>query len=132
MSSGGNRYLAVLLVVLISMLIASCSQENGRDRKNPDRTIENKTVLADLTDSIVIELAGIDSMTVFDLLKADHRVVSKLSVQGVYVTGIDGITNTRDHFWLYSVNDIMATVAADRYVTVNSDRVRWHYRKLTR
>ena len=131
MSNGGNCNFNILLIILISFLIISCGQKSGNDGKNPDLTIENKTDQPEPKDSIVIELIGIDSLSVFDLLRADHKVVSKSSIQGIFVTGIDGIDNTRDHFWLYSVNDSMGAVAADRYIIGESDRVRWHYRKLS-
>ena len=131
MSNGGNCNNNIILIILISFLIISCGQKSGNDGKNPDLTIENKTDQPEPKDSIVIELIGIDSLSVFDLLRADHKVVSKSSIQGIFVTGIDGIDNTRDHFWLYSVNDSMGAVAADRYIIGESDRVRWHYRKLS-
>jgi hypothetical protein len=65
-------------------------------------------------DSVVVELAERDSVSVFDLL----------------VKQIDSAKNSASAFWIYSVNDTMPKVAADRLLTRTDDRVKWHLRKM--
>lgn len=84
---------------------------------------------AGMSDSLVIELVGEDSVTAFDLLRKSHRVEYRSTLNGVYVTEIDSIENGNDHFWVYTVNDSTVAVAADDYLTADGDRVQWHLRK---
>ena len=81
-------------------------------------------------DSLIIELTGVDSMTVFQLLKSTHDVDYQSSAQGIFVQAIDSIPNGERTYWMYSVNDSMGQVACDQYMTRTGDRIRWHYRKL--
>ena len=83
-------------------------------------------------DSLVIELAGVDSTTVLDLLERAHEVEVRGTVTGTFVTSIDSVPARDGYFWVYSVNDSMATVACDKYVTGTGDRVKWHYRNMAR
>lgn len=81
-------------------------------------------------DSIVIELAGKDSVSVFDLLKGSHAVCYQSTIGGVFVKQIDSAKNSASAFWIYSVNDTLPKVAADRLLTHTGDRVKWHLRKM--
>jgi hypothetical protein len=81
-------------------------------------------------DSIVIELAGKDSVSVFDLLRGSHAVCFQSTMGGVFVKQIDSVKSSTSAFWIYSVNDSMPKVAADRLLTRTGDRVKWHLRKM--
>jgi hypothetical protein len=83
-------------------------------------------------DSLVIELAGVDSTSVLDLLERAHEVEVRGTVTGTFVTAIDSVPARDGYFWVYSVNDSMAAVACDEYVTTAGDRVKWHYRNMAR
>jgi len=78
---------------------------------------------------MTIELLGADSVSVFDLLVAEHDVDYLSSGTGVFVKAIDSVANNTGYYWLYSVNDSMAQAAADKYLTSDGDRVVWHYRR---
>ena len=80
-------------------------------------------------DSVVIELAGIDSVSAFDLLRRDHEVDYRSTALGVFVTAVDSFETSRTAFWIYTVNDSMLDMAADKAITADGDRVKWHYRK---
>jgi hypothetical protein len=81
-------------------------------------------------DSVVIELAGKDSVSVFELLRGSHAVCFQSTIGGVFVKQIDSAKNSASAFWIYSVNDTMPKVAADRMLTRTGDRVKWHLRKM--
>lgn len=87
-------------------------------------------VEAEKRDSLVIDLAGVDSATVLDLLFSSHRVDYRSTTAGAFVLAIDSVRTSPAYFWLYSVNDSMPPMACDRYVTRRGDRVRLQFRKV--
>ncbi len=112
--------------MLICLLIWGCSSTEDE----PAGDDANFDARAD--DSLIIEMTGVDSLTVFDILVAAHEVDYLTTASGVFVRAIDSIENNNRYFWLFSINDTVVMVAADRYVTSDSDRIRWHYRGITR
>jgi hypothetical protein len=109
------------------ILIVSCGQKEDSTEVT-DNKVAKKIDLADAADSLIFEMVGVDSMTVFDILSQQHEVRHMSSLKGAYVTRIDDIPNEGGYFWMYSVNDEMGQVACDLYTTKNGDRIRWHYR----
>ncbi len=80
-------------------------------------------------DSVTVALSGVDSVSVFDLLKQKHAVDYRSTISGVFVTGIDSVENSQQAYWIYTVNDTAPQVAADKMLTRDGDRVVWHFRK---
>lgn len=126
------RIVAIVWAILLPFLVSSCGTEVDNDTGLRQSDTGDSPALSAPVDSIVIELAGADSRTAFDLLKSNHQVEYKSSVMGVFVTAIDSIENSAGAYWLYSVNDSMPLVACDKYVTKSGDMVKWHFRKATR
>ncbi|UCE24805.1 MAG: DUF4430 domain-containing protein [Candidatus Zixiibacteriota bacterium] len=116
---------ALLLSLLLCLLLSACS--TTKDESAGDDT--NFDARAD--DSLIIEMTGRDSLTVFDILVAAHDVAYLATASGVFVRAIDSIENNNRYFWLFSVNDTVVMEAADKYITSRGDRIRWHYRKIT-
>ena len=127
-----NRFQILTLLLAISSMFVLCSCGSKTEKESDPRQGEagDSTALSPDADSIVIEFAGIDSQTVFDLLKDSHQVEYKPSALGVFVTAIDSIENSAGAYWIYSVNDSVPQVACDKYVTKNGDVVKWHFRKM--
>jgi hypothetical protein len=125
------RYRALsffVVFLLFAMSIASC----GQKEESASIKVETDTIPATGgEDSLTIALTGRDSVTVFDLLVESHQVDYAQSSMGVFIKTIDSVTNSSGVFWLYSINDSMASVAADKYITKDNDRVIWHFRKLS-
>ncbi|MEW6411366.1 MAG: DUF4430 domain-containing protein [Candidatus Zixiibacteriota bacterium] len=121
------RYYLMLVLIAVSIIIG-CGQED-KDGARSDTRDTLGTAAA--TDSIVFEMPGADSVTVFELLRQSHEVQFVQTAAGVFVKSIDSIENSATHFWIYSVDDTVAMVAADDYITSDSDIVRWHYRKMS-
>lgn len=122
--------MALIVAFLLTFLLSSCDSntENESDLKQSEAS--DSTALSPPPDSVVIELAGIDSQTVFDLLKGGHEVEYKSSAMGIFVTAIDSIENSTSAYWIYSVNDSVPQVACDKYITKNGDLVKWHFQKM--
>ena len=102
------------------LLLAGC----GHKKESADKDTE-----VEVKDSLVIELEGVDSVSVFELLKEKHQVEYKSSLQGVFVTAIDSVRAGDGYFWVYTVNDKPAQVACDIYITKNGDKIKWLLRK---
>lgn len=120
--------LAFIIGVLLVFLVACTSEESSRvddDGKAPDTA---QTVV--ISDSLVIEMKGVDSLSVFDILMANHEVDYLSTAAGVFVRAIDSIEGGARLYWVYSVNDSMGETAADRYITNEGDRIKWHFRRI--
>ncbi len=116
----------ILIMLIYALVIVGCTADT-------DRTAQTKAETAEVSDqphdSLVIELTGVDSMSVLDLLEAGYPIEKVESVAGTFVKAINSVENNSSFFWLYSVNDSMGQVASDKYITHDSDRVKWHYRQ---
>ena len=123
----------VRFMILIALLFVACGgdqpvPENDATDTNNTTETTNKT-LAENSDSLTIELTGIDSVSVLDLLLKAHQVDYRSTLSGAFVTAIDAHENGDDYFWIYTVNDTKVSVACDEYITFDGDRVIWHFRK---
>ena len=121
---------ALMLLILSALLLCSCDSKTENESNLRQRQAGDSTALSSPPDSVVIELAGADSQTVFDLLEDGHEVEYKSSVIGIFVTAINSIENSAGAYWIYSVNDSVPQVACDKYVTKNGDVVKWHFRNM--
>jgi hypothetical protein len=69
--------------------------------------------------------------TAFDALK--HAVTSETAVEyemkapSVLITGINGVKQDQDHYWMYFVNEKMPQVGCDYYYPVSGDVVKFRY-----
>lgn len=118
---------AMFLSILV--LLSACSSKRQADRQVSDTTPQTS---GQPEDSLVIELLGVDSLSVLELLQREHDVRYRSTAAGAFVTSIGPATNSAEYFWLFSVNDSFPTVACDRCVISGNDRVRWHFRRVGR
>ncbi len=115
----------MLLIVLLSATLWSCSQKAAVPR---DSSAQNADTMP-IPDSLVITLVGIDSTSVFDLLRREHEVDYFSTTAGVFVRAVDSVGSSPSVYWVYSVNDSNPNVAADKLQTRDGDRVVWHLRR---
>ena len=119
-----HRLLPTMSLLLIALILASCGSS--------DEPGAVPGAIASSQDSLTVDLTGVDSTTVFDLLRQHHDVEYRSTVTGTFVTSIDKVTVGQGYFWVYSVNDTMATTACDKFMTSSGDRVQWHFRSMAR
>jgi hypothetical protein len=119
----------VVEVILVLLLMCSCGRKEKPAKAGGHSNEVDSSAAAVTRDSLVIELPGADSQTVFDLLRRNYQVEYKSSVLGVFVTAIDSIENSSGVYWVYSVNDSLPKVASDKYITKDGDMIKWHFRK---
>lgn len=110
-----------ILILLTGLLIISCGKKNDR--------IENKLVDKVTKDSVVIQMAGVDSLNALEVLKLSHDVNEVSSAMGAFVKGIDGVENNMSVFWFFEINGKMANKAADKIMTTPSDTIIWYFRQ---
>ncbi|MEW6050533.1 MAG: DUF4430 domain-containing protein [Candidatus Zixiibacteriota bacterium] len=114
-----HRHPTCLLALVLAVMLTGCGQNENRAGSPPEAS----------ADSVVIELAGRDSVSVFDLLRSSHELEFKSTAMGMFVRSIDSVANSSAAYWVYSVNDTMPKIASDKMLTRTGDRVRWHLRK---
>jgi hypothetical protein len=108
-----------------ALLFTACGgDQSGSETESAD----SKAKLA-FSDSLVIELAGADSVTVLDLVRGACEVDYRTTAAGAFVFAIDSIENGSDCFWIYTVNDNPVSLPSDEYFTSDGDRVKWHFRR---
>jgi hypothetical protein len=80
-------------------------------------------------DSLTIELAGRDGISVLELTLESHTIVSYESALGTFVEAIDSVKADGGYWWLFTVNDSTVNTASDKCITKDGDIVRWHFKK---
>ena len=122
---------AVLSATVCAVLSAAAGCSGQSDTAKKPASTADTARSSTAQDSVLVELTGRDSVSVFDLLRQSHAVCFQESMGGVFVKQIDSAKNSASAFWIYSVNDTMPKVAADRLLTRTGDRVKWHFRKVS-
>ncbi|SYZ74517.1 exported hypothetical protein [Candidatus Zixiibacteriota bacterium] len=107
----------ILLIVLLA--VSGCGK----------RRFHDKGAKAAPTDSLVVTVKGENGTSVFDLTARDHKIDYIETSSGIFIKGIDSVESNFQYGWLYSVNDSVAQVAADKYLTSDGDTIKWHFRK---
>jgi len=121
-------YHTVMILGLLPIL-STCNSKQQADKQESDPGVQTS---GQSEDSLVIELSGVDSLTVLELLQREHEVNYRSTAAGAFVTAIDAVSNSAENFWLFSVNDSFPTVACDRCVISGNDRIKWHFRRAGR
>lgn len=116
--------LGAILIIGGSLLGNHVSQKQANKAvsgiENQFQPVVEKTIAYD----------GQDGKTALDILKASHDVKTEDSSTGSFVTSIDGTVNTTDTYWMFYVNNELASVSSDQYQTKNSDKIEWRFEKL--
>lgn len=124
-----NLFCRIIFIITTLSLVSffiHCSREKDKSYSEISRGLAGSPTAR---DSLVIELDGVDSMSVFDLLLEKHDVKFKATLQGVFVTAIDSVKGGDGYFWIYLVNDSAAQKACNKYLTRNGDKIKWLLRK---
>jgi len=120
----GRVNLATLMLGAILFLIAGCGKE--------EKAKESQSGSSPAKDSLVIEMKGQTGKTVFEITRLSHKMDYRNMTGGIFVRGIDSIVAGGNYGWIYSVNNVMADIASDKYVTNDTDIIKWHFRKFSK
>jgi hypothetical protein len=118
-----KRWIIILVavVLLIGGIAGGIYYKNNQEKTDSSTSSEESA-------STAIEYNGAEGMSALNLLLELADVKYENSEAGAYVTAINGLANTDNEFWLYSVNDEQAMVAADKYITKDGDKIKWEYK----
>lgn len=81
----------------------------------------------------VLRLTKTIRFTPFLLKKAkeiNYEVTTKTYDFGLMVESINGIKNGAENFWSYSINGKMGSIAADKFILKDGDKVEWKFTKI--
>lgn len=130
-------FVAIGLLVVIIAVIAIIQQPAEKTQPSSDNShVASPTVDERNWARLVIEVPGENAVekelyiyegdTAYDMLANSGLSFSHKEFSfGKQVTGINGINQTDDMFWIYYVNDQQATVGADGYVLQPEDVITW-------
>ncbi len=108
-----------MILVIAFAFALNCGESKYHDKSHASNP----------ADSLVVVLKGENDKSVFDITVEKHKVNYERLSGGVFIKGIDSLESNSQYGWLYSVNDTMAEVAADKYMTKDNDIIKWHYRR---
>ena len=135
------------VVVLITQIIVSRQTAVKENNEQTDtrqvateeltgNTLQNSAtnkITVDLGDSRVFSLEK-EVKTPYEALQIVARennleIIVKEYKYGLMVEGVADKENTRDYFWMYSVNGEAGRIAGNRHILKLGDSVEWKYTK---
>ena len=120
--------LLLFISLMVMFLALSCS--DGSDVAPPEGGVEFSYLQpTDSNDSVLIQMIGVDTLTVFGLLQKALPEKHMSSVKGVFVTYIDETGGPDEYFWVFTINGEMISEASDHFTPETGDTIRWHYRQ---
>ena len=139
--------LFILWIILWLRLFGSINSENPRSQKTSSPIVTQTEKVEGVSDeipqaSIVIDFGNGRKVTdrvsvstpttAYDILvktlqKEKLELKTKKYDFGVFVESVDGFASTADKAWIYYINSVSGTVAADQYTLHPGDMVDWKY-----
>jgi len=120
------RFRILFLIIFGLLIVTGCSQKESAENASIDKVV----TVDKYYDSLIVELSGVDSLSVFEILNTSHEVDYVTSSMGIFVRSIDGVAGNTEYFWVFAVNDKVVQTACDKYITGNDDKIKWFYRKI--
>lgn len=119
--------LAVVLVVVIGLSFGNIglTPQPAQAPTPSAATTQSPTPTSSPTALATIDYPGQTGKTALELLNASHQVKSQTSSLGVLVQSIDGHASDNNHYWLFYINGVAATVGADQYQTKDGQQIEW-------
>ena len=121
--------LFLLLIIVAIVISAGIYYKNNQQEINEKSKAQNNTETTEAQtaeiDLKVVELTGVEGKNVLEILKEKHKVEYTDSANGAFISSINELKNSDSEFWQFSVNDIDSTIAADKYITKQDDKIKW-------
>lgn len=114
-----TRHIEIIILLVLVCAICGCQQTDLPEKRPP--------ATGNATDSLVIEMTAIDSISPLELLLAEHQVEYRSSMMGSFVTAIDSVEVSSAGYWIYKVNDTTPKVACDKMILIPGDRLAWRF-----
>lgn len=91
------------------------------DRYKPNKEIKSVQAVSFLCQA---------DRTPLDLLKERADIATEDTTFGVFVSEINGVSNSEKYYWLLYINNEIASSGADQYKCQEGDKIEWRYEKL--
>lgn len=97
-------------------------------KNNPQGSKSNIAVKGEQT----IKYEGRDGVDVLTLLKENAKVEAQDFGEdlGAFVTSVNDVASTTDHFWFYYVNGKEGEISASKYITKTGDKIEWKFEEM--
>lgn len=126
-------FIGIIIVIFIAVVIIGITvYKNSQADNNSKKTeITNQAPVVTEPKKIdlkTVEYAGVDGKNVLELLRQNAKIEFTSSDTGALIISINGIKNSDNESWFYSINGASTTVAADKHITRSGDRIKWEYK----
>lgn len=130
-----------ILLIIMCIVLGVLFVKNGLESKNgvgssttKQTTKPSVSVSIDTGKSTEVLTASVSANTPFEALRItaeqnNRELSTKQYDFGVFVTGIGDVMTTTEYGWIYYVNSLSGTVAADIYELKSGDQVEWKFEK---
>ena len=131
-----------ILLIVMCVVLGVMFVKNGLESKYAQKSTATTqlsikpsvSVSIDTGKSIEVLTASVSASTPYEALlvaaEQNNRVLSTKQYDfGVFVTGVGDVMTTADYGWIYYVNAVSGTVAADTYELKSGDQVEWKFEK---
>lgn len=128
-SFGVGNIIAIIILAAI-FIFGGTLLGNKVSEKQNNKQVAGEEMSFNPVVEKTIAIDGVDDKSALDLLKIDHEVEVQESSIGSFVTSIDGIKNVDDKYWMFYVNDQLASSGADTYKSKSGEKIEWRYESL--
>ena len=130
------KLIVVVLILLAAVVVTRVMRQQTaipKEKQTETQQIPAITLVID-DGELISTFSGIPAVTAFEALTKTAReqnitLTTKQYDFGIFVEAIDGKAMTDDRSWIYFVNNVSATVAADMQPLQSGDTVSWRYMK---
>jgi len=130
-----------ILLIIMCVVLGVLFVRNGLETKNAEKKTVTQTT-AKPSVSITIDngkqtemlTASVSASTPYEALtvaaeQGKRTLTTKQYDFGIFVTGVGDVVGASDYGWIYYVNSVSGTVAADKYELKTGDQVQWKFEK---
>lgn len=128
-SWGLGNFIAIIILAGI-VIFGGSLLGSYVSKKQVEKSVAGSQIQFNPVVEKTISYDGQNGKTALDLLKASHQVESQDSSIGIFVTGIDGIQNQDNKYWMFYVDSKLASLGADQYVSHDGEKIEWRYESL--
>lgn len=128
-SFGVGNIIAIVILAAI-VIFGGTLLGNKVSQKQADKQVAGEEMAFNPVVEKTIAIDGVDNKTALELLKVSHQVEVQESSVGSFVTSIDGTKNVDDKYWMFYVNDQLASSGADTYKSKTGEKIEWRYESL--
>lgn len=116
--------LSIIGLVLVTGMASSTILIN--QAKDKAKASNAQTNASNIANEKTVTYKGQEGKTALELLKNTAKVETSGTGENSFITTINGIAaNSKNEYWSYTINGILASVGAATYITKDSDIIKW-------